>query len=291
MKQAGHRKASSSAVMLLVSLGTIASLGAVVYGVSSSLPFLASSALSDEPFGVLNACALGSVDPPRVGFAVSSDGRSLVAFSGGQTARSDAQADGGANPSRINLDGVTAAAFDLDGGLWLARQGLYRMSGNEAKPFGDVAPIALTGTASGAVALEASGRVLAVAQDEEDHAVRGASQLPKPVEGNFSLIASSDGERVALVVSGGVFVWNAQTLKPLRAEAPCAVETAWWLPKGHTLLLSCGPDSDFALQWDVDTGSQTAAPQKKTRARSALVPGLDVYLQACEQLACTATPP
>jgi hypothetical protein len=68
------------------------------------------------------------------------------------------------------------------------------------------------------------------------------------------------------------------------------VETGWWLPGGHTLLISCGPDGDFALQWDVDSGAQVQAA-KKIRARSVLVPKLGVYVQSCEQLACTATPP
>ena len=48
-------------VTLLVTLGVAASLGAVLYGVSSSLPFLASSALSDSRFGTLNACAQRAV--------------------------------------------------------------------------------------------------------------------------------------------------------------------------------------------------------------------------------------
>jgi hypothetical protein len=86
-----------------------------------------------------------------------------------------------------------------------------------------------------------------------------------------------------------VFVWDAEKLKSVRAEAPCTVEQAWWLPGGRRLLLQCAPD--FALEWDVETGTQTAAPQRKSRARSVLVPGLDVYVSACEQLPCTAAPP
>ena len=50
-----------SALTLLVSLGMAAGFGAVVYLVSSSLPFLASSAVSDAHFGALNDCALAAL--------------------------------------------------------------------------------------------------------------------------------------------------------------------------------------------------------------------------------------
>jgi hypothetical protein len=264
-----------------------ASLGAVVYVVSSSVPFLASSAVSDAHFGPLNACALEALKPPRAGFAVSSDGSALAAFSGEQTVRCDLSPDGGARATRVPLDGVTAAAFDFERGLWLARDALYRAEDGGVRAFGQVAPVALAGTPHGAIAVEASGRVIAV---RPDGAVLGVTQLPRAVDGPTSLLTSADGERVALIISGGVFVWSTDALKPLRAEAPCAVEAAWWLTEGHRLLLSCGPDSDFALEWDVDTGAQTAAPQRK-RARSGLVAGLKLYVQGCEQLACTAAPP
>jgi hypothetical protein len=274
-------------VTLLVSLGIAASLGAVVYVVSSSLPFLASSAVSDAHFGALNACALAALKPPRTGFAVSNDGDALVAFSGGETVRCDAAPDGGAFTARVPLDGVTAAAFDFDGGLWLARESLYRAADGGVQAFAQVAPVALVGTPHGAVALEASGRVVAVAPDGD---VLGVAQLPHAVTGATSFLTSADGERLALIISGGVFVWSTLALKPLRAEAPCAVEAAWWLTEGHRLLLQCGPDADFALEWDVDTGAQAAAPARK-RSRSGLVAGLKLYVQSCEGLACTAAPP
>ena len=288
MTRPPQRGPAPSALTLLVSLGIAASLGAVVYGVSSSLPFLASSSVADTHFGALNACALASVKPPRTGFAVSSDGRALAAFSGAETVRCELLGDGGAVGERVPLDGVTAAAFDFDGGLWLARQTLYRAGDGGVEAFGQVAPVALAGTAAGAVAVEQSGRVVLV---EPGGAVRAVSQLPKPVFGPATLISSGDGERVALLISGGVFVWKTEGLKLLRAEAPCAVEAGWWLTEGHRLLLACGPDADFALEWDVDTGAQAAAPQRKARSRSALVPGLKLYVQGCEQLACTAAPP
>jgi hypothetical protein len=276
------KSAAPPRVTLLVTLGVAASLGAVLYGVSSSLPFLASSATSDVTFGALNGCAQRAV-AARTGFAVAHDGRSLAVFSGSQAVRCSATADGGAVQLDLNVRGVATAAFDFDGGLWLSREGVWLGDAG----FPEVRPVALAGTRHGVVALEASGRVLALAPGG---AVAAVAQLPRPVDGAPQLIVSSDGERVALPVSGGVFVWDAATLKNVRAEAPCAVEAAWWLPKGRRLLLQCAPD--FALEWDVESGAQTAAPQRKgARGRSVLVPGLDLYVSACEQLPCTAAPP
>lgn len=268
---------------LLITLAVAGSLGAVLYGVSSSLPFLASSATSDYSFAALNSCAQRAV-PQRTGFAISPDGRQLAVFSGAQLTRCTLGDDGGAEPEALDVGAVTTAAFDLDGGLWHAQAqgGVWRGDAG----FPDLQPVALAGTAHGVVALEPNGRVLALAPPRDIVAV---AELPKPVDGVPQLIVSSDGERVALPVSGGVFVWDTATLKAVRAEAPCTVEAAWWRKSGHRLLLQCAPD--FALEWDTETGAQTAAPQRKSRSRSVLVPGLDVYVSSCEQLPCTAAPP
>lgn len=268
-------------VTLLVTLGVAASLGAVLYVVSSSLPFLASSAVSDPRFGALNACAQGAVSS-RTGFAVSHDARALAVFSGSQAVRCELLADAGAEAHDLASTGVAAAAFDFSGGLWLARNGLWLGDAG----FADVVPVSLAGTKHGMVAVEASGRVLALRGGD---VIAAVAQLPRQVEGTPQLIVSSDGERVALPIAGGVYVWDTATLSSVRAEAPCSVEAAWWLPGGRRMLLQCAPD--FALEWDVDTGAQTAAPQKKNRSRSVLVPGLDVYVSSCEQLPCTAAPP
>jgi len=271
-------------VTLLVTLGVAASLGAVLYGVSSSLPFLASSAASDVNFAALNGCAQRAVGT-RTGFALAPDGRSLAVFSGSQTVWCRLQRDGGAQPEALpGWEGVSAAAFDFDGGLWLspASGGLWQGDAG----FADVQPVALAGTRHGIIAVEASGRVLALAAGG---VVQAVAQLPKGVEGAPQLIVSSDGERAALPVAGGVFVWDTATLSSVRAEAPCTVEAAWWLPGGHELLLECSPD--FALEWDVESGEKTAAPARKGRTRSVLVAGLGVYVASCEQLPCTSSPP
>lgn len=269
-------------VTLLVTLGLAGSLGAVLYGVSSSLPFLASSATSDVNFAALNGCAQRAV-AVRTGFALAPDGRSLAVFSGSQTVRCHSQVDGGAEAEPMpGWAGVTAAAFDFDGRLWLARDGLWLGDAG----FADVKPVGLAGTRHGVVAVEANGRVLAL---KPGGVVQAVAQLPKSVEGAPQLIVSSDGERAALPVAGGVFIWDTATLSSVRAEAPCAVEAAWWLPTGHKLLLQCAPD--FALEWDVDSGDKTAAPPRKKRTRSVLLQGLGVYVASCEQLPCTSSPP
>ncbi len=269
-------------VTLLVTLGVAASLGAVLYGVSSSLPFLASSAASDVNFAALNGCAQRAVGT-RTGFALAPDGRSLAVFSGAQTVTCRLQPDGGAEPEPLaGWDGVSAAAFDFDGGLWLSRGGLWLGDAG----FADVEPVAVVGTRHGVIAAEASGRVLALKPGGE---VQAVAQLPKNLEGAPQLIVSGDGERAALPISGGVFVWDTATLSSVRAEAPCTVEAAWWLPGGHRLLVQCAPD--FALEWDVESGEKTAAPARKHRTRSVLLPGLGVYVASCEQLPCTSSPP
>lgn len=266
-----------------MTLGVAGSLGAVLYGVSSSLPFLASSATSDAHFGALNTCAQAALSN-RTGFAVAPDGRSLAVFSGSQLVRCDALPDAGAALSTLPVTGITAVAFDFDGGLWLAANGVHRLDAHDAG-FGEIAAISLAGTAHGVVALEGSGRVLAL---EEGGVIGSIAQLPKSVEGASQLIVSPDGERVALPVSGGVFVWDAKTLASVRAEAPCTVEAAWWRPTGRKLLLSCAPD--FGLEWDVESGAQAAVPRKPSQ-RSVLVPALGIYQQGCEQLPCTSALP
>lgn len=269
-------------VTLLVTLGVAASLGAVLYGVSSSLPFLASSATGDAWFGALNGCAQRAV-PVRNGFAVAPDGRALAVFSGAQLVRCSAAGDGGVEAVDLPVSGVAAAAFDFSGGLWVSRDGVWLGDAG----FGDVRPVALAGTRHGVVVVEANGRVLALAPGG---VIAAVAQLPRQVDGAPQLIVSADGERAALPVSGGVFVWDTATLSSVRAEAPCAVEAAWWLPGGRRLLLQCAPD--FALEWDVDTGAQVAAPQRRAaRSRSVLVPGPGVYVTSCEQLPCTAASP
>jgi hypothetical protein len=95
---------------------------------------------------------------------------------------------------------------------------------------------------------------------------------------------------VGVVTSGGLFVYDAQRLLPILAEAPCVVEFLWWRKEGHLALLSCGPEASWALELDVDTGVREAAPNFK-RTPSELVPNRGFYVQECEHLPCTATSP
>jgi hypothetical protein len=269
-------------VTLLVSLGMMASLGAVVYLVSSSLPFLANSASADQHFGALNGCVARALSGPVGGFALSADGRALAAWSGQALVRCESADDGGSAATVVPSASVAAAAFDFDGELWLAQPELSSSSGGHF----DIKPQLLTGTRQGVVAVERD----TVYSTRKSGEVAGLYKLPEPVREPMWLSASADGERVALMAFGGLYVWRSDKLELLRAEAPCAVEGAWWAPEGHSMVLQCGPNGDYALQWDVDTATQSVLPRRE-RARSALVPKLGVYVQTCEQLACTAAAP
>ena len=95
---------------------------------------------------------------------------------------------------------------------------------------------------------------------------------------------------MAVVTSGGLFVYDAQRLLPILAEAPCVVEFLWWRREGHRALLSCGPEASWALEVDVDSGARETAPNLK-RTHSELVTHRGLYVQDCERLPCTATSP
>ena len=282
------RKKPRSPITFLLPLVLAASLGGVLYLVISSLPYLAGTGTADLSFGSLNECAQRGLTGSRSGLAVAADGKSLAMYSGQSLIWCGAQADGGSTARPFALDGITAAAFDFDGGLWVARgEHLFLIgAGDEPTSMGDVAPLALTGTRHGVVALEGSGRLLAV---KRDGSVAALAQLPREVGSDASLTTSADGTRVALIAGGGVFVWNAEDLKALRAEAPCPVEFLWWRPEGHRALISCGPKSSWALDYDVESGATN--PAKVPASRSTLLPARGLYFQPCEGLACTAPSP
>ncbi|MBS1149535.1 MAG: hypothetical protein H6Q89_1233, partial [Myxococcaceae bacterium] len=69
-----------------------------------------------------------------------------------------------------------------------------------------------------------------------------------------------------------------------------AVEFLWWRKEGHQALVACGPDAEWALELDVNTGERETAP-KLQRTWSQLVPGRELYVQECEHLPCTASSP
>lgn len=272
----------------LLSLVTAVCLGVVVYLVIATLPYLAISPTTDPNFGNQNHCLLTTVPSERTGFAAF--GNEAVAYSGARLARC-----GEHPPGRIlDVTGVTHASFDWKGALWYSRRSepdqppeLWRWA--EAKPerIGEVTPVGLVGTQFGVVAIDVSGRLVSL---DGEKTVLGVAQLPAAPPLDVQLTVSADGQRVAVVTSGGLFVYDAQRLLPILAEAPCVVEFLWWRKQGHRALLSCGPEASWALELDVDTGEREAAPYFK-RTRSELVPNRGLYVQECEHLPCTATSP
>lgn len=279
----------------LLSAVLAAVVGSVVYLVTFAIPLLVETPATDPNFGPLNACLARELPEGRVGWALSVDGRAALAFRPDRAARCDVSADGGVQATPLSLAGVTAAAFDFDGNLWAATRptpdspsGLWRVlpdAGTGAA--GELAPQALAGTSRGVVALEASGRLTALAPDGQ---VLALAELNGRPSDDAALLASADGERVLVVSGGALFVFEAQTLRLVRAESPCTVRGAWWSPSGHRALLDCQGTDGFALYLDVDTGEREAA-DARSRVQSTLVPRLGLWVQACEQLPCTAPAP
>ena len=272
----------------LLSLAMAVVVGVVVYVVTSTLPYLATSPTTDPNFGNQNHCLLTALPADRTGFAVF--GTQAVAFSGTRLARCVDQ-----SPAHVyDITGVIRASFDWKGALWFSRRAetntppqLWRLADAKPEQIGEVTPIALVGTAFGVVTIDSQGRLVSL---DDQRTVLGVAQLPAAPPEEVQLTVSADGERVAIVTSGGLFVYEAQRLSKILGEAPCEVEFLWWRKEGHRALVSCGPDADWALELDVNSGERETAPKFK-RTWSQLVPTRGLYVQECEHLPCTATSP
>jgi hypothetical protein len=272
----------------LLSAALAVVLGVVVYVVTSALPYLATSPTTDPNFGNQNHCLLTALPTNRTGFAVS--GTEAVAYSGSQLARCVDQ-----SAARLyDITGITRASFDSKGALWFARRAetntppeLWRLAEGKPERIGEVTPVGLVGTAFGVVTIDSQGRLVSL---DSERTVLGVAQLPAAPPAEVQLTTSADGERVAVVTSGGLFVYDAQRLQKILAEAPCEVEYLWWRKEGHRALVACGPDAEWALELDVNTGARESAP-KMDRSQSQLVPQRGLYVQECEHLPCTATSP
>jgi Lipoprotein LpqB beta-propeller domain len=289
------RQAQGPLTTFLLATALAVVLGGVVYLVTFAVPLLVVGPQTDAHFGLLNACLSRALPQDRVGFAVAPDGHTAMSFAAERGALCTEAADGGTSLSALELGGITSAAFDFQGTLWLATRpsqgrstGLWKVQGGGApQPLGELAPLALVGTQHGVVTLDGAGKMSALAPDGQ---TLGIAELPAAPGNDAQLSVSADGERVAVVARGGLFVFDAQTLKVVRAEGPCDVRDAWWATSGRRMILSCGPEGDFALYLDVDTGEREAAAAGR-RVRSALVARPGLYAQACEQLPCSAPAP
>lgn len=282
------RRPSWSWTTLLLSVALAATLGGTLYFTASSLPYLAVSPSTDPTFGALNACLHAAV-PSRSGFAVGRDTRRALAWSTSSVVRCRADVDA-MHTDTWALGGVTVGGFDDSGAAWVVSQPgglastLYRLDGPTPESRGETAALALTGTATGVVLLEASGRLVA---SDASGAVGGTFEVP--VSRALRLATSADGQRVAVTGDGAVRVFEAATLRPVRLEAPCDVSGFWWLLSGHQALVTCRPD-DLALVLDVDTGAQETAP-RAARTPSVLAGPLGPWVEACDVLPCTSRPP
>ena len=263
-----------------LSLITAAALGLLIAVATTSLPYLVSSPTTDPHFGALNHCLTGAFPGPRLGWAVAPDASRAATFG----ARAVALCGKHGPPTVFSAPGATAITFDGDGRLWVATgEHLLRQEAEQLVPMGDFAPVALAGHAAGVIAQDAEGQLLSISPQGE---VLGQARLPAM----GALSVGPEGALAAVVVGGGVVAYEARSLAPLRAEAPCQVEALWWLDSPERVMLACGPGPGLALTLNLKTGERTEAPQRfRTPARR--LSGLALYVQGCDGLPCTAPAP
>jgi hypothetical protein len=263
-----------------LSLIMAAALGLLVAVATTSLPYLVASPTADPHFGALNHCLTRALQGPRLGWAVAPDASRAAAFGARAVALCRKQ-----GPAIVfSAPSVTAIAFDGEGLLWVATgERLLRQEAEQLVPVGDFAPVALAGHAAGVIAMDSEGQLLSISPQGE---VLGEARLPAP----GALSVGPGGLIAAVVMGGGVVAYEARTLQPLRAEAPCQVEGLWWLDTPERVLLACGPGQGPALTLDLKTGVHAEAPHR-ARMPARRLPGLSLYVQGCDGLPCTAPAP
>lgn len=290
MPRAPRRRAALSPWSLVGTVGLTGALALIVYLSVTSLPYLAVAPAADPSFGALNGCVL-SVLKERTGFAVSRDGARLAAWAPDRLVECG---PGDERPRRTwRASGITVGAYDSAGLLWVAQRSsdtdtsslwLLRAEGDPDR----VASLdvqALAGTALGVVVLEPSAQLTALRSDGQ---VDGSALLPTADVRGAVLSTSGDGERVSVVVGGGVYVLSPRA-ELLRAEAPCTIGYMWWLD-GHRARLACRPVGSLSLTIDLDTGRAETA-EERARVPSSLMGPKEHWIQPCDVLPCSAPPP
>jgi len=239
-----------------------------------------SSPTTDPYFGALNHCLTGALHGPRLGWAVAPDASRAATFGARAVALCGKQ-----GPAAVfSAPGATAITFDGEGRLWVATgEQLLRQDADQLAPVGDFASIALAGHEAGVIALDAEGQLLSISLQGE---VLGQAKLPAP----GALSVGPGGKLAAVVVGGGVVAYEARTLIPLGAEAPCQVEGLWWMDTPERVMLACGPGRETALLLDLRTGERADAP-RRSRQLARRLSGLALYVQGCDGLPCTAPAP
>lgn len=281
----GQRARRLQALTLALTVVLTVGLGGILYLSATSIPYLAVSPSTDPVFGSLNSCLLAAV-PERVGFAVSRDVQRAAAWSPTRLVEC-----AGTPPVATSwaMGSITLASYDGAGALWIANgatdggpHGLLRLEQGVFVERGAFTPAAMVGTATGVVALDPEGRLVAV---DGAGAVSATRELP--MQRNVTLVASGDGTLVALHGGGRFAVINATTLESTPAEVPCAVAHVWWRPAVPLVLVEC---VDLAIEVNA-LDSQSALMDPRRRTRSVLSGPGGVYVTACDVLPCSTEAP
>lgn len=291
------RKRPTALIGSSISVAAAAALGVAIYLVSTSLPQLVDAPAADPSFGALNRCLISTLREPRAGFAVAPGGSKVASYGASSLAVCDrdvaSQVDAGPSLAgdRISFPGITSAAFDFEGTLWLAaapgpRPGLWVASSLREPPqkVGDVAPVALVGLPAGVAALEASGRLTSFTlRAGAEHSVL----LPS---GSSALLAANvDGSLIALSAAGAFHILRSSDLSSVRREDVCPVQFFWWLTLRSRALIVCA-DRETGFFVDALGGTRPAGSALK-QPLSSLVPLLGTYVQSCDLLPCGAPAP
>ena len=266
-------------VTLALSVVLAVSLGVIIYFAVTSLPYLAVSPSTDPRFGALNSCLLPAV-PERVGFAVARDATKAAAFS---TSKLVECAGTPTVATTFERPGVTLAAYDGSGALWVAtREALFKSEHGAWVEHGRFAASALVGAAFGVVALQDDGTLVAV---KDDGSVTATRQLP--AARGVKLAANADGALVAVWGGGKLSIINSVTLEPTRAEVACAVREVWWRPEPQLFVAEC-----FDMTFEVNAfTSESALLQARRRTPSTLVGATGDYVTGCDVLPCSVEAP
>ncbi|MDC0712974.1 hypothetical protein POL68_31220 [Stigmatella sp. ncwal1] len=267
--------ARSWALTLVIAAG----LGLLLAVATTSLPYLVSSPTTDPHFGALNHCLTEALRGPRLGWAVAPDASRAAIFDAQAVAVCGPQG----RPTVSVLAGVTAVTFDGTGRLWVATgERLLREEAGQLRVLGELGAVALAGQGEGVLALDSKGELVSISPAGEVLA-----QVALPAGGTLSV--GPGGELAVVLAEGGLWAFEARTLTPLAVQAPCPVEGLWWLAEPGRILVLCGATGE-AFTLDLKGGGRAPAfrpPQPPAR----LLLGRALYVQGCEGLPCTASPP
>lgn len=250
---------------------------------STALPVVSGAPGTDAYFGKANACLSAAIPRERLGFALSPEGAAVAVFDGARIARCPRE---GGEARTLGL-AARAVAFDGTAALWIASGDatLKRWNRDGAlDTFESLDVLALAGAREGVAVLSRDGRLLLMGSDGTPRAARELSPQPQRVR---ALLASPDGRHLALIADSGVVAFDADTLAPVRSEAPCAVSGAAWTLAPATLTLLCGEEPSYALRLELTAGARESVPLPEPLPIAALLQARR-FVHACDGLPCTS---